>query len=92
MINIVKIGAMWCPGCLVMHKIWKEINTNYPNIPVKSYDLDMDSEDVIKYEVGSTLPVIIFYKDDKEYKRLIGERTYLDIENVIKEMEVNNEK
>ena len=23
--KIVKIGAMWCPGCLVMKKIWNNM-------------------------------------------------------------------
>ena len=83
--KIVKIGAMWCPGCIVMKKIWDEIEKKYP-IEIVSYDLDMDNEEVKKYDVGSTLPVIIFYKDDKEYKRLIGEKKLEDIENVIMEM------
>ena len=84
--KIVKIGAMWCPGCIVMHKVWTKVNENYPNIEVTSYDLDMDSEEIEKYNVGETLPVMIFYKDDKEYKRLIGEKKYEDIENIILEV------
>lgn len=87
--NIVKIGAMWCPGCIVMHKTWVKIEQEYPDIEITTYDLDMDSEEVEKYEVGSTLPVIIFYKDNTEYKRLIGEKKYDDIENIILEMRNN---
>lgn len=86
--KIVKIGAMWCPGCIVMHKVWAKVEENY-NIEIESYDLDMDSEEVEKYNVGSTLPVIIFYKDGKEYERLVGEKKYEDIENVILEMGKN---
>lgn len=89
--KIVKIGAMWCPGCIIMQKVWNKINENY-DLDITSYDLDMDSEEVEKYNVGSTLPVIIFYKDDQEYKRLIGEKKYEDLENVILEMMCNNEK
>lgn len=84
--KIVKIGAMWCPGCIVMHKVWDKITDNYPNIDIISYDLDMDSEEVEKYNVGSTLPVIIFYKNEIEFKRLIGEKKYEDIEEVIMEL------
>ena len=61
--KVIKIGAMWCPGCIVMHKVWDKINKEYPNIEVKSLDLDMDEEEVKKYNIGDTLPVIIFYKD-----------------------------
>lgn len=87
--KIVKIGAMWCPGCIVMHKVWAQIEKEYEGIEIVTYDLDMDSEEVEKYEVGSTLPVIIFYKDDAEYKRLIGEKKYEDIEAIILEMRNN---
>jgi len=87
--KIVKIGAMWCPGCIVMHKVWTQIEKEYPNVEITTYDLDMDSEEVEKYQVGSTLPVIIFYKDDTEYNRLIGEKKYSDIEEIILEMRNN---
>ena len=46
----------------------------------------MDSEEVEKYNVGNTLPVIIFYKDNEEYKRLVGEKSYEEVESVIKEL------
>lgn len=26
--EIVTINAMWCPGCIVMHKVWDEIKKN----------------------------------------------------------------
>ena len=85
--KVIKIGAMWCPGCIVMHKVWDKINKEYPNIEVKSLDLDMDEEEVKKYNIGDTLPVTIFYKDDTELERLIGEKKYEDIESVIKKYE-----
>lgn len=87
--NIVKIGAMWCPGCLVMYKTWQQLESNYPDVKITSYDLDMDSDEIEKYEVGSTLPVIIFYKDNSEYKRIVGERKYSEIEEIILEMRNN---
>lgn len=84
--KIVKIGAMWCPGCIVMKKIWDEILKENPDIELTSLDIDMD--DVIEYNVGNTLPVIIFYKNNNEYKRLIGEKRKIDIENIINEIRV----
>ena len=85
--KVIKIGAMWCPGCIVMHKVWDKINKEYPNIEVKSLDLDMDEEEVKKYNIGDTLPVTIFYKDDTELERLIGEKKFEDIESVIDKYE-----
>ena len=85
--KIIKIGAMWCPGCIVMHKVWNQFSKNYPNIKIDSLDLDMDEEEVKKYNIGDTLPVIIFYKDDIELERLVGEKNFEDIESVIKKYE-----
>ena len=71
--KIVKIGAIWCGGCLVMNKIWEKLKKNYPNIEFISYDYDMDEEEVKKYNVGDILPVFVFYKNDIEVKRINGE-------------------
>jgi len=71
--KIVKISAVWCGGCLVMGKIWENIKKKYPEIEIISLDYDMDSEEVEKYQVGDILPVIIFYKNDLEVKRINGE-------------------
>lgn len=87
--KIVKIGAVWCPGCIVMHKVWDKIESEFPNIDITSLDIDFDEEEVASYNVGDTLPVVIFYDNDKEYKRLIGENTYETIVGVIREL---NEK
>ena len=83
--KIVKIGAMWCPGCIIMQKVWNKLSENY-ELDITSLDLDMDSEEVEKYNVGNTLPVIIFYKNNEEYKRLVGEKSYEEVESVIKEL------
>lgn len=76
--EIIKIGAMWCPGCIVMKKTFKQIEEDF-NIEIKSLDLDFDEEEVSKYNVGDTLPVIIVNKDGKEIKRIIGEKTKKEI-------------
>lgn len=82
--KIVKIGAIWCPGCLFMKKTWDEVAKHYPNLEIVSYDIDMD--DVSEYGVEKILPVIIFYNGDKEYKRLIGEKKIEEIINIIEEI------
>ena len=40
---------------------------------------DFDEEEVKKYNVGTTLPVLIFMNQDKELFRLIGEKNYEEI-------------
>ena len=73
--KIIKIGAIWCPGCLVMKKVWKSILNDYSNLDITELDYDMDSEEVSKYNPGKVLPVVIFLDDDRELERLIGEQS-----------------
>ena len=84
--KIIKIGALWCPGCLVIRKSIDKIKENYSDIEIKELDLDFDEEEVKAYNVGDVLPVLIFYKDGEEYKRLTGESNYEEIESVINEI------
>ena len=49
------------------------------NIEVENLDYDFDEDEVKKYNVGTTLPVLIFMDQDKELFRLIGEKNYEEI-------------
>ncbi len=80
--EIVKIGAMWCSGCLIMNKIFKEI-TNERDINITSLDIDIDEEEALKYEPGDILPVFIFFVDEREVHRMVGEHSKEEILNVI---------
>ena len=62
--EIVKIGAMWCSGCLIMNKIFREI-TNEREINITSLDIDMDEEEALKYKLGDILTVFIFFVDGR---------------------------
>ena len=80
--KLVRISSSWCVSCIVMNKVWKKIQEKYPEYEYVEYDYDID--DVSEYNVGNILPVIIIYKDNKELKRIIGEKTEKDI---LKEVE-----
>ena len=83
--KIIKIGAVWCPACLVMNKVWKKIQETYSHIDISSLDIDMDSEEVKKYNPGKILPEIIFLSDnDIELERLIGEQKIDTISELIR--------
>lgn len=84
--RVVKIGAVWCNGCLVMNNVWNKV-LKVKDIDCKSLDIDMDEEEVKDYNVGDTLPVFIFYKDNKEIKRIIGEKSYDEMIEIIEEIE-----
>ena len=82
--RVVKFNAIWCSGCIVMKNAMKDVEKMYPDFTYESYDYDMDTDMVSKYNVGDILPVLIFFKDDNEVSRLIGEKTKKEI---IKEIE-----
>lgn len=82
--TIIKINAMWCAGCLSMKKIWKQIEEEYPNLDIINLDYDIDEEEVMKYNPGDILPVVILKNNNKEI-RLIGEKTKNEIIEKIKE-------
>ena len=80
--KIIKIGAIWCPGCLVMKKTWNNICKDYV-LNITELDYDMDSEDIKRYNIGNVLPVVIFLdKNDNEIDRIIGEQK----ENYLREL------
>ena len=84
--KIVKIGALWCPACLITNNALDKINKNY-GINIENLDYDFDEEEVKKYNVGNVLPELVFIKNDKEVDRLIGEKNYKEIEEVLKKYE-----
>lgn len=73
--KVIKIGAVWCNGCLVMKPRWKEIEEENPWLETEYYDFDEDSEKITQYNVDeSKLPIFIFLnKKEEEIFRLTGE-------------------
>lgn len=83
--KVVKINAVWCSGCLVMNKIWKNI-LKFKDIETINLDYDMDEDEVKKYNVGDVLPVFMFYKDDEEVIRVVGEKSEEQLLKIIEEI------
>lgn len=83
--KVVKINALWCSGCLVMNNVWNEV-LKENSIETISLDYDIDNEEVKKYNIGNILPVFIFYKNDKEVKRVIGEVSLTKMLSIIEEL------
>lgn len=89
--KVIKIGAVWCPGCHVMKSKWEEIEKEYPHLITEYYDFD-EHEDMLinRYKIDDTLPVTIFVdKEGNELERLIGIVTKKEVISLI---EVYNEK
>lgn len=88
--KILKFGAVWCPGCLIMRPIWQQIEKENPWLVTKYFDFDTDKREVEKYKIDSILPVFVFIgKDGNELLRLSGE---VSKEKILEIMTQNREK
>ena len=81
--KIVKISALWCSACLITSKALNKIKEDFPDIEIENLDYDYDEEEVSKYNVGTKLPVLIFFENGKEINRLVGEKDYKEIKKAI---------
>ncbi len=73
--KVLKFGAVWCSGCLVMRPRWKEIEQENPWLKTQYFDYDVDKEAVLKYAIDKgRLPTFIFLDEGgAEFLRLNGE-------------------
>jgi thiol-disulfide isomerase/thioredoxin len=72
--KVLKFGAIWCPGCLVMKPRWEEIEKELTDLKTEYYDYDEELEMVNKWNIGDLLPVFIFVdKEGNELERIKGE-------------------
>lgn len=84
--KVLKFGAVWCPGCLVMKPRWAEIEKENSWLKTEYYDYDSDKDAISKYKIGNTLPVFIFLdKNDNEIIRLTGEISKKELMKILDE-------
>lgn len=84
--KVLKFGAVWCPGCLVMRPMWQEIERENPWLKNEYYDYDQDKKAIEKWKIDETLPTFVFVdKDEKELFRLQGERSKDELIKIILE-------
>ena len=88
--KVLKFGAVWCAGCLVMKPRWAEIEAENPWLETEMRDFDQDQEVVKKYNIDDKLPVFVFLdKNGDEFLRLTGE---IDKEKLINIINENKDK
>jgi thiol-disulfide isomerase/thioredoxin len=84
--KVLKIGATWCPGCLIMKPRWQKIEEENNWIESEYYDYDENKEIMEKYNIDEVLPVFIFLdKNGKEFLRLKGEVSEQEFVKILNE-------
>ena len=89
--RVIKIGAIWCGGCLIMNKVWNKLKKSY-EFEYEEFDLDMDSDAVQRFSPGVKLPVFIILDGNSEVDRFVGEYSYDELFNKLKGVGVINEE
>lgn len=89
--KVIKIGAVWCSGCLIMNNIWNKIIKQY-SFDYLELDLDMDEEIVEKYGTFDVLPTFIVLDGEKEISRFSGEFSIDEFIEKLKKIGVIDEK
>ena len=80
--KVVKINSLGYPSCIIMNKVFNQIKEKY-NFDLEELDYDFDEID--EYEPGNILPIYIFYKNNKEITRLVGEHKLEELEKIFEE-------
>ncbi len=83
--RVIKVGAEWCSGCLVMRPRWQRIEDEMPDLETEYFDFDNDKKMVEKYGVKSgKLPCFVFVgKDGVELERVTGEPSVKTLKQII---------
>ena len=89
--KVLKFGAVWCSGCLVMRPRWQAIEKEFPWLKTEYHDYDQDKKIIRKYQIVSRrLPVCVFLdKKNQEFLRKSGE---ISKEELIKIIIENRDK
>ncbi len=78
--KIVKISSLGCPSCIIMNNIINKIKNDYI---FEIEELDYDFDEIEGFNPGKILPVLIFFKNNKEIARLCGEHKKEEIINIL---------
>ena len=71
----IRVGALWCPSCLIMRPRWDKIFAAHPEIEIEEVDYDEQPHRVESLAVGTLLPVVILMENGIERTRVIGEKS-----------------
>lgn len=87
-IRVAKLYAPWCQPCKALSETIKNLDKDkIGNTQFAEIDIDTDETDSIGMECGvRSVPVLIFYKNGFEQKRIVGAASADKIYDAINEL------
>lgn len=83
MIKIYDFYAEWCGPCRMMEPSIKAIMRDYPHVEVVKVNVDHFEDLTARHKVTS-IPTLVFFKDDVEVARLNGFASQDAIKTILK--------
>ena len=86
--KVLKFGAIWCSGCLVMKPRWEKIERENPWLQTEYFDVDENKDLVEKYELQKFPAFVFLDKTGETLQKISGEfpeKYLLDIINKYKD-------
>ena len=73
---LVDFSAEWCPPCKMLHPVLERLDLEFGDqLDVYHVDIDQDPGLGQRFSI-SGVPTMIFFKNGKEIKKLVGFRDY----------------
>ena len=70
-LKILKFGATWCQPCRTLDPVMEDVQKEYSDLLFEKYDADTHPDVFKKYKISS-VPTVVFVKDDNEVNRFSG--------------------
>ncbi|MDO8668760.1 MAG: thioredoxin family protein [Candidatus Buchananbacteria bacterium] len=87
--KILKIGADWCPECIIMRLRFTEIEKDMPDLQTEFIDIDKNPE-IKKARNIEDIPTFIFL--DKNGQEILRLQKLIEKEDLIKIIKENYDK
>jgi thiol-disulfide isomerase/thioredoxin len=81
--KVLKFGAVWCPGCLVMRPRWEKIEKENDWLKTEYFDVDEFPDMIEKYDLQEYPTFIWFDKNEQEIERTQGEVSEVELVDLI---------
>lgn len=87
MLSVLWISKKYCPACTKLESTMQEVQEEFPDLEITRVDFNhLKDFSLIKRSEIFAVPVMVFYKDNEEKVRLVGNRPLNEIMAILDEL------